>query len=309
LSKQKAVAILGAGRMGADMALAFAQGGWRCEIVETDPARAKLAQKNWKQECPRLGIPRAAISLHAAYDAVDWRAVDLLIEAVTENLALKHRLLRMLEPKLRRDAVIATNTSGLRIGDVTRVLKHPARSGGMHFMVPAHVMLPVEVTQGPKTSKATLAKLVRWTTALGKLPVVLKRDVPGMLINRIQHAMYREIYHLIDTGVVTPRDVDLAVRFGFGFRYNIVGPMASRDIQGVAVHLATSKNLYPTLHNGRKSPRILERLVKQKRFGVRTGQGFYKWDAKSKDGRMRSYTRLLEESLARMKRVGEPMEF
>jgi len=295
--------------MGADMALAFAQGGWRCEVVETDAARAKLAQKNWKEECRRLGIPRAAIGLHAAYDEIDWPRVDLLIEAVTENLALKHRLLRMLEPKLRRNAVIATNTSGLRIGDVMRVLKHPARSGGMHFMVPAHVMLPVEVTRGPKTSPATLAKLVRWTKELGKLPVVLKRDVPGMLINRIQHAMYREIYHLIDSGVVTPRDVDLAVRFGFGFRYNIVGPIASRDIQGVAVHLATAKNLYPTLHNGRKSPRVLERLVREKRFGVRTGQGFYKWDAKTKDSRMRSYTRLLEESLARMKRVGEPMEF
>jgi len=305
----KAVAILGAGRMGADMALAFARGGWRCDVVETDPACAKRAQKTWKQECRRLGIPREAIRLHAGYEAVEWPKVDLLIEAVTENLALKHRLLRMLEPKLRRNAVIATNTSGLRIGDVTKVLKHPARSGGMHFMVPAHVMLPVEVTQGPKTSPATLAKLVRWTEELGKLPVVLRRDVPGMLINRIQHAMYREIYHLIDSGVVTPRDVDLAVRFGFGFRYNIVGPIASRDIQGVAVHLATARNLYPTLHNGRKTPRVLERLVREKRFGVRTGQGFYKWDAKTADARMRRYTEMLETSLARMKRIGEPTEF
>lgn len=295
--------------MGADMALAFAQGGWNCDVVETDAVRAAQARRHWRAECRRLGIRRDAIRLHAGYAAVAWGAIDLLIEAVTEKLALKHRLLRMLEPKLRRTATIATNTSGLRIGDVMRVLQHPARAGGMHFMVPAHVMLPVEVTQGPKTSPATLARLVRWTKELGKLPVVLRRDVPGMLINRIQHAMYREIYHLVDSGVVTPRDVDLAVRFGFGFRYNIVGPMASRDIQGVAVHLATAKNLYPTLHNGRKTPRVLERLVRQGRLGVRSGRGFYDWDAKTRDRRLRKYTDLLEASLARMKRIGEPMEF
>ena len=305
----KTVAILGAGRMGADMALAFARGGWAVEIVETGAAQRRAAEKTWAQECKRLRIPRKAIRLHDSNDGVDWKRVDLLIEAVTEDLKLKHRLLRELEPRLRKDAYVATNTSGLRIGDITRVLKRPERSGGIHFMVPAHVMLPVEVTKGPKTSEATLKRFIGWVEALGKVPVVLRKDVPGMLINRIQHAMYREIYHLMDTGVVKAEDVDRAVRFGFGFRYQILGPVVSRDIQGVPVHLATAKNLYPTLHNGKRAPKILERLVKQGKIGVRAGEGFYKWDPKTLDKRMLKYTQMLEDALKRVKRVGQPTEF
>jgi len=295
--------------MGADIALAFARAGWSCDVVESDAGRAAAARRHWTRECRRLGIPREALRLHASPALVDWPAVDLLVEAVTEDLPLKHRLLRALEPQMRRDAYIATNTSGLRIGDVTRVLKHPQRSGGLHFMVPAHVMPAVEVTRGPKTSPATLRRFIGWVEELGKVPVVLRRDVPGMLINRIQHAMYREIYHLIDTGVVTPRDVDLAVRFGFGMRFPILGPVVSRDIHGLPVHLATAKNLYPTLWNGRKPPRLLQRLVKAGHHGVRTGRGFYAWDPKTVERRLQAFTRMLEQTLARMKRVGEPTAF
>jgi 3-hydroxybutyryl-CoA dehydrogenase len=297
--------------MGADIALAFARLGWRCEVVESDESRLSQVGKYWTKELKRLSFKKnqRRLRLHATMDTVPWESVDLLIEAVTENLALKHRLLRAIEPKLRRGACIATNTSGLRIQDVTRVLKHPERSAGMHFMVPAHVMLAVEVTKGPKTSRATLNRFIAWVTELGKVPVVLRRDVPGMLINRIQHAMYREIYHLMDRGIVKAEDVDRAVRFGFGFRYNILGPVVSRDIHGLPVHLATAKNLYPTLHNGRKAPRVLERLVKAGHHGVRTGRGFYKWDRKTVDRRMRRFTEMLESSLRRVRRVGEPAEF
>ena len=297
--------------MGADIALAFARVGWRCEVVERDKSRLSRAGKYWAKELKRLSFKRNQkhLRLHATAVTVPWETVDLLIEAVTEDLALKHRLLRAIEPKLRRGACIATNTSGLRIQDVTRVLKHPERSAGMHFMVPAHVMFAVEVTKGPKTSPATLNRFIAWVKELGKVPVVLRRDVPGMLINRIQHAMYREIYHLMDRGIVKAEDVDRAVRFGFGFRYHILGPVVSRDIHGLPVHLATAKNLYPTLHNGRTAPRVLERLVKAGHHGVRSGRGFYKWDRKTVDRRMRKFTEMLESSLRRVKRVGEPAEF
>jgi 3-hydroxybutyryl-CoA dehydrogenase len=195
------------------------------------------------------------------------------------------------------------------VRDVVKPLKRPERSAGLHFSVPAHVMLVVEVTRGPKTSDATMKKLLGWMDAMGKVAVVLNRDVPGMLINRIQHAMYREIYHLIDSGVTTAEDVDRAVRFGFGFRYNILGPVVSRDIHGLPVHLATSKNLYPTLHNGRTPSATLSRLVEQGHHGVTTGQGFYKWDPKTVEKRMTEFTRLLESGISRIKRRGEPTEF
>jgi 3-hydroxybutyryl-CoA dehydrogenase len=310
-SKKKVVAILGAGRMGADIALAFARGGWQCHVFENDGSARKRAAAYWKKECTRLNFKTRSknLNLHSEIDAMPWKSVDLVIEAVFEDLALKHRLLRDIEPRVRPDALITTNTSGLRVRDVVKPLKRQGRSAGLHFSVPAHVMLAVEITRGPKTALRTMKKLIGWMEGFGKVPVVLQRDVPGMLINRIQHAMYREIYHLIDSGIATARDVDRAVRFGFGMRYNILGPVVSRDIHGLPVHLATSRNLYPTLHNGRRPSATLSRLVAQGHHGVRTGRGFYRWNPKTVDKRLDKFTQLLESGYARMKRIGEPTEF
>lgn len=310
-SKARCVTIIGAGRMGADMAIAFARAGWRCDVVETSAAMRKRAAAYWAREGKRL---RAAsvlkrIRLHADLDAVPWKEMDLVIEAVFEDLALKHELLRDIEPRVRADTLICTNTSGLRVRDVVKPLKKQARSAGLHFSVPAHVMMVVEVTRGPKTADATMKKLLGWMEAMGKVPVVLNRDVPGMLINRIQHAMYREIYHLIDSGITTAVDVDRAVRFGFGFRFNLLGPVVSRDIHGLPVHLATSKNLYPTLHNGRQPSKTLQKLVADGHHGVTTGRGFYQWDPKTVEKRLTTFTCMLEAGFARVKRRGEPTEF
>ena len=305
------VVVIGAGRMGADIALAFARAGWHCETVESVPAVRERAQARWQAETRRLRdtAARARLTMRESLQSIAPGHVDLVIEAITEDLALKHQLLIEIERRVGARTLIVTNTSGLRIGDVTGVLQRPQRSAGLHFMIPAHVMLAVEVTRAEHTSPATMRRLVGWMQEMGKVPLVLNRDIPGMLINRIQHAMYREIYHLIDSGVATPEDVDRAVRFGFGFRYGILGPVVSRDIHGLPVHLATSRNLYPTLHNGTEPSRTLERLVAQGHHGVTTGQGFYTWDPATTEARLDEFSRLLERALKRVKRVGEPTEF
>jgi 3-hydroxybutyryl-CoA dehydrogenase len=305
------VVVVGAGRMGADIALNFAIAGWRCDVIEPDAKVRERAAAYWQRELKRLGKAARGrtLRLHADGAALEWPAVDLAVEAVFENLKLKHAVLKQIETKVRRDTLIATNTSSLKISDVTSVLKHADRSAGLHFMIPAHVMLAVEITRGRNTAAATMNKLVSWMTAMGKVPIVLNRDVPGMLINRIQHAMYREIYHLIDEGIATAEAVDLAVRFGFGFRYPILGPVVSRDIHGLPVHLAVSKKIYPTLHNGTTPSRKLCQLVKQGHHGVRTGRGFYQWDPKTTERRLIHFTKLLEQSLRRVKQRGKPTEF
>jgi 3-hydroxybutyryl-CoA dehydrogenase len=305
------VAVVGAGRMGADIALNFAIAGWRCDVIEPDAEVRERAAAYWQRELKRLGKTARGrkLRLHADSAALEWPTVDLAVEAVFEDLKLKHTVLKEIEAKVRRDTLIATNTSSLKISDVTSVLKHGDRSAGLHFMIPAHVMLAVEITRGRKTAAATMARLLSWMTAMGKVPIVLNRDVPGMLINRIQHAMYREIYHLIDEGIATAEAVDLAVRFGFGFRYPILGPVVSRDIHGLPVHLAVSKQIYPTLHNGTTPSRKLSQLVKQGHHGVRTGRGFYQWDPKTTEQRLLHFTKLLEQSLRRVKQRGKPTEF
>jgi 3-hydroxybutyryl-CoA dehydrogenase len=309
--KSMHIVVVGAGRMGADIALNFVIAGWHCDVIEPDAKVRDRASAYWRQELKRLGKNALGLQLHMHADdsALNWPTVDLALEAVFENLKLKHAILKEIETKVRRDTLIATNTSSLKITDVTSVLKHADRSAGLHFMIPAHVMLAVEITRGRKTAAATMNRLVSWMTAMGKVPIVLNRDVQGMLINRIQHAMYREIYHLIDEGIVTAETVDLAVRFGFGFRYPILGPVVSRDIHGLPVHLAVSQQIYPTLHNGTTPSRKLSQLVKQGHHGVRTGRGFYTWDPKTTEKRLLHFTKLLEQGLRRVKQRGRPTEF
>ena len=310
-AKPRTVVVIGAGRMGADIVLAFAIGGWNCEVVETNAAMRKRAQAYWPKELARLRAKSSLsrIRLHAELAPVPWNLADLVIEAITESLAAKHRLLRKLEALVGPRALIVTNTSSLRIADVTRPLRRVERSAGLHFMLPSHIMLAVEVTKGPKTSPSTMRRLLGWMDELGKVPIVLSRDVPGMLINRIQHAMFREIYHLIDSGIARPEDVDRAVRFGFGFRFQYAGPVVSRDIHGLPVHLATASTIIPTLHNGKLPGALLRRLVAEGHHGVRTGRGFYKWDTKTVGRRLEHFSRLMEGALGRVKRRGEPTEF
>lgn len=310
-SPLRKVVILGAGRMGADIALAFAIGGWDCEVLEPDAGVRKRALAYWPGELARLRAKASLRRLHLHEDAatVPWKSADLVVESIHEDLAKKQKLLRRVEAWTSPRTILVTNTSSLRIADVTRPLKKPERSAGLHFMLPSHVMLAVEVTKGPKTSPATVRRLLGWMDELGKVPIVLSRDVPGMLINRIQHAMFREIYHLIDSGIVRPEDVDRAVRFGFGFRYQYAGPVVSRDIHGLPVHLATASTIVPTLYNGKAPGKLLRKLVAEGHHGVRTGRGFYRWDTRTVGKRLDHYNELMEGALKRVKRRGEPTEF
>lgn len=305
------VIVVGAGRMGADIALAFALAGWQCDVVEPDADMRDRVAVYWGKELARLRQKSRIrrLRMHSALDSVDGRAALLAIEAVSEDLKVKHAVVRQIEAIVGARTVIATNTSSLRITDVMSVLKRPARGAGMHFSVPAHVMMIAEITRGELSSAGTIRKLIDWTEQLGKVPLLVRRDITGMLINRIQHAMYREIYHLIDSGIATPRDIDCAVRFGFGFRYNIIGPVMSRDIHGLPVHLATARQIYPTLHNGKEPGKVLVDLVDRGHHGVTTGEGFYKWPRATTPARLERFAALLDASYKRIARFGEPSDF
>lgn len=305
------VVVVGAGRMGADIALAFALDGWRCDVVEINESVRAQALKYWQRELARLSRDNALahLAMHEELDTVEWSDLDLVVETISEKLEVKHALLRDIEPRVSVDTLIGSNTSSLKITDVMRVLKHRDRGAGLHFGVPAHVMLAVEITKGDDTSDATMRRLVQWMEAQNKVPIVINRDVPGQIINRLQHAMYREIYHLIDEGFATVEDIDKAVRFGFGMRYAMIGPVISRDIHGLPVHLATAEQLYPTLHNGTEPSTTLKTLVAEGHHGVRTGQGFYRWEPSEVAERLRVFTERLERQIKQFERVGSPIDF
>lgn len=303
MQSRSAVAIIGGGKMGGDIAAVFAAGEWDVHVVEPQAATRSTLGKRTAGALRALHAAKSRskrIHAHAALDALPWPRISLVVEAVPEELALKQRLFRALEALAPREAILTTNSSSLRLADVSKGLRHKDRTAGVHWLTPASIAPVVEVVRGKSTSPATIRQLHDWLTALGKLPVHLNRDVPGMIVNRVQHAMMREAFDLIDRGIATAEDIDLAVRFGYGFRYVACGPVKQRDLNGLVIHRAAAAEIYPTLHNGAKAPRCLTDLVRAGHTGVRNGRGFYRWPDKTARAEIARYEKLLESALRLM---------
>ena len=132
----------------------------------------------------------------------------------------------------------------------------------------------------------------------GSVPVLVRKDKPGFLANRLQHALAREAFAMIDEGIATPEDVDAAVRFGFGFRYLAAGPVLQRDHAGLDVHCAAAATIYPTLSNAPEPATVLRHLVAQGRLGMKTGGGFYDWPEDRRRAEQVRYNALLQQGLA-----------
>ncbi|MCW0038424.1 3-hydroxyacyl-CoA dehydrogenase family protein, partial [Acinetobacter baumannii] len=148
---------------------------------------------------------------------------------------------------------------------------------GLHFFMPAHLVPLVEVVLGERSDPALGQWLHAFMRGCGSVPVLVKKDKPGFLANRMQHALSREAFALIDEGIASPEDVDAAVRFGFGFRFLAAGPVLQRDHAGIEVHCAAAATMYPTLSNTDVPAQALRDRVARGDLGMKTGKGFFDW--------------------------------
>ena len=293
-------AVLGGGNMGADIAALFAAGGWETHVVEPSEATRDALPARFSRALGQLGRPAALerLHVHAALEAVPWRDVALAIECIPERLAAKRELFARLEALARPDAVLASNSSAFPIGEIGRGLATRGRMAGLHFFLPAHLVPLVEVIRSEATRAGLPEELASLMRDLGKVPVQVRKDIPGFLANRLQHAMAREAYALIDAGVATPEDVDAAVRFGFGFRFLAAGPCLQRDHAGLDVHAAAAATMYPSLAaNAAPSPTLTDKVARGE-LGMKTGRGFYAWDAESIRREKARYEERLLQALA-----------
>ncbi len=293
-------AVIGGGTMGADIALTLARAGCPTHILETfENVRrslpARLAAGLAGLKCPgRIDL----VTVHAGMDAVPWPEVDLVIEAVPEDLGLKRRLFADVLPRLRADAMLTSNSSSFPISDIAQDLPSAHRLFGLHYFMPAHLVPLVEVVCGAASDPALAADLAEFMRATGKVPVIVRKDLPGFLANRLQHALAREALALVEAGVASPADVDAAVRFGFGFRYLAAGPFLQRDHAGLDVHAAAAATMYPTLAAVKEPSRELLDRVEAGRLGMKTGGGFYDWSPESIARERSRYEGLLRAGLA-----------
>ena len=207
--------IAGGGTMGADVALVLARAGCRTLVLEPSEARRQALDAYLDSGLQNLGAAhrRDRISACASMDEVDWQAVDLVIECIPEKLAPKQALFAELERRARPDAVLTSNSSSFPISAIADGLASAARMFNLHFFMPAHLVPLVEVVLGDRSSPALAESLSTFMRGCGMVPVLVKKDLPGFLANRLQHAMAREAFAMIDAGIATPEDVDAAVPF------------------------------------------------------------------------------------------------
>lgn len=293
------VLIVGGGTMGADVALVCARGGCATQVFEANAERraALPAILETKLKEMDFGHRLHLLSLADSLTQFDWSEIDLVIECVPEQLEIKQDLFAQLEQVVNPETVLASNSSSFPISQIANGLQTSARMIGLHFFMPAHIVPCVEVIYGEKTSRLVAESLSRLMTACGMVPVTVKKDLPGFLANRLQHALSREAFDLIDAGIVTPEDVDKAVRFGFGFRYLAAGPVLQRDHAGLEIHAAAGASIYPSLNNKGEVSKSLRDKVEAGNLGMKTGQGFYQWDTASIKAERQRYDDLLRAGL------------
>ncbi|MGJ7519775.1 3-hydroxyacyl-CoA dehydrogenase family protein [Variovorax sp. LT1P1] len=292
--------VVGGGTMGADVAVVLARAGARVTVVDPNEAQRQRLGPLVAAELQAAGLGHRAsgVDTVATLEAVDWHAVTLVVECITERLVAKQALFAELVRRAPATAVLASNSSSFPISAIGAGCETTGRMLGLHFFMPAHLVPLVEVVCGPDTDPACAAWLSTFMRACGSVPVLVRKDKPGFLANRLQHALSREAFALIDEGVASAEDVDAAVRFGFGFRYLAAGPVLQRDHAGIDVHCAAAATMYPTLSNTAEPAQALRDRVARGQLGMKTGQGFFAWPEEKRRAERARYDGLLRQGLA-----------
>ena len=292
--------VVGGGTMGADVAIVLARGGALVTVVDPSPAqRERLAPHVAAElQVAGFGYRAAAVSSVESLEDVAWDGVVLVVECITERLDAKQALFARLETLAPADALLASNSSSFPISAIGQGLVSQQRMLGLHFFMPAHLVPLVEVVCGTGSDTALATWLCDFMRACGSVPVLVRKDKPGFLANRLQHALSREAFAMIDEGIASPEDVDAAVRFGFGFRYLAAGPVMQRDHAGIDVHCAAAATMYPSLSNTAEPALALSERVARGELGMKTGKGFFDWPEDRRLAERARYDALLRHGLA-----------
>ena len=262
MSKAK-IAVIGAGLMGHGIAQVFALAGHEVTITDT-------VMKNLDNVQSRI-----ATNLRDLGEAV--RDADYVVEAVFEDLPLKKKLFAEIEPHVRADTILASNTSVIPITSIMKGLKHRERALGTHWWNPPFLIPLVEVIETQWTSPQAVAWTMDLHRSVGKQPAHVKKDVPGFIGNRLQHALWREAISLVEQGICDAETVDAVIKASFGRRLAVLGPLENADLVGTDLTLAVHNVVLSAIDSRPRPSPYLQRLVADGKLGFKSGQGFRKW--------------------------------
>jgi 3-hydroxybutyryl-CoA dehydrogenase len=288
----KQIAVIGAGNMGEGIVQSFAQAGKtvkalarrretldRC-LQQIDTNLKLFAEFQLLEEAPEViksritYVPMAELS-----EAI--KGCHFVVETIPEVLADKRELFGKLDG-CDPDVILASNTSSITITTLTQDMKTAYRVVGAHYFNPAHIMPLVEIHRGKHTSDEVVQTARDLMLQVGKKPILVKKEIPGFIVNRIQGAIFREISYLLDEGVATPEDIDMAAKAMYGFRLSCIGPMEADDMIGLDTSARVSANLFKTLSNRTGPSAILLDKVSKGELGIKTGNGWYNYGGKTR---------------------------
>ena len=271
--------------MGSGIAAVFAAGGINVRIYDSDASRLQscrlqigriaeeLSANGLLDTSPNQVVQRVAV----AQQLNDLQTCQLIIEAIPEDLELKHRLYRQLERAVPRGTVLASNTSGLMPSRLIENMEHPERFVVAHFWNPPHAIPLVEVVPSDKTGSETVETVLAFLRRVGAEPVLISKELPGFIGNRLQYAVLREALAIVRSGAATPEAVDLVMKASLGRRYATVGPIETADLGGLDTFLSIASHLMPELAKDEEVLDLIRERVNAGKVGLRSGEGFYSW--------------------------------
>lgn len=292
------VVVIGTGIMGTGIVAGLIAQRVPTVLLGRDAGRCASAVQTATRIASGLGANTNADASPVVTGLIDiwsaWEDASIVIETVAEDLALKQSLFRDLDMRVPAHIPLGSNSSSYPVSKIAAGLATRRRMFGAHYFMPAEIVPLVEVVLGADSDPELGRKVCALFIAMKKKPVLVKKDIAGFLANRMQHALMREALSLIDAGIASPEDVDLAVRYSFGFRYAAVGPIMQKEISGWDTTLRAGTEIYPTLSNTATVPACLAERVAQGKLGMKSGEGFLKWTPETAKAAKAEYERKLK---------------
>jgi 3-hydroxybutyryl-CoA dehydrogenase len=279
------IGVIGAGLMGHGIAYLLAAAGHTVRVYDPSAEWRNSLTQRLESARALLGGEAALLARITSHDqmAPAMKDVSFVFEAAPEKLPLKQQLFAELESLTAATAILASNSSAIPSTQIGANLKHRDRVIGTHFWNPPHLVPLVEVIQNEKTSEETVRKTMALLRDAGRKPVHVKKDIPGFVGNRLQHALKREAIALVAAGVCDADTIDEVVKNGFGARMAVLGPMEQSDLVGLDLTLDIQKVVLSDLDRSTEPTQFLKDKVAAGKLGMRTGEGLRKWTPASAD--------------------------
>ena len=304
------ISVLGLGTIGHSVAQVFAQAGCEVRCFSPSPSTRSALHPRVRSNLLQLAAADLVPTTQLYADSVVQRltvceteedalaGADFVWEAAPEVLTTKQDLLRRVECSVSEDAIIVSTTSSFPMSQMAADMKLPGRAIVGHPFNPPHIIPIVEVVPGTLTTEATTSALIGLLRSAGKQPVHIEKEVPGFVVNRIQLALLREAWAILDSGVASAEDIDAAVKGTLGLRMASMGPLRIADFAGLDTWERIFHSLANDLDNSASStPGALERLISDGHYGAKTGEGFYKYKADEMEMNIRERDRGFAETV------------